>query len=262
MTNSKSTRQIDREHGTRRKPMRVLCLGMSRTGTLSLSQLGYTPYHMAIAMQNPRHSLGIGNEAMDAHYYNKGARFTRRDFDAWIGDFDAVLDVPCVLLAEELTAAYPDAKVILTSRDPDGWVRSCRETILAVTSWRSWSVLRYLDPDVHEFMKAQDTWAEVTDGWSKSALLRHEENIRALVPKEKLLEFRVGRDGWKELSTFLGTEVPEGEFPRVNDAKSGFFVSIHQQMRNKAMMKILAKVAAGLLPIAIVGAGFWYSGKR
>jgi hypothetical protein len=32
----------------------------------------------------------------------------------------AVLDVPCILFVEEMIAAYPDAKVVLTERPVEG----------------------------------------------------------------------------------------------------------------------------------------------
>ncbi len=32
----------------------------------------------------------------------------------------AVLDVPCIMFVEELLAAYPDAKVVLTERPVEG----------------------------------------------------------------------------------------------------------------------------------------------
>jgi Sulfotransferase domain len=41
---------------------------------------------------------------------------------------------------------------------------------------------------------------------------RHNERIRAIVPKERLFEFRV-RDGWVPLCWFLGKDMPVGEFP-------------------------------------------------
>lgn len=129
----------------RTKPMRVLCLGMSRTGTFSLynalTMLGYTPYHMAAAMQNASIDFPAWEEALKAKYDVKGdgqprepleagangppglaARqsWGRAEFDKLLGDFDAVLDVPCILFVEELLAAYPDAKVIITERPVEG----------------------------------------------------------------------------------------------------------------------------------------------
>jgi hypothetical protein len=41
----------------------------------------------------------------------------------------AVTDVPHILFAEDLIAAYPEAKVILTTRDPEEWWKSYSSTI-------------------------------------------------------------------------------------------------------------------------------------
>ena len=37
-------------------------------------------------------------------------------------------DAPCVNFSDELIEAYPEAKVILTNRDPDKWVESIFRT--------------------------------------------------------------------------------------------------------------------------------------
>lgn len=47
----------------------------------------------------------------------------------------------------------------------------------------------------------------------------------SVVPKERLLEFKLGQDGWKELCGFIDFPKPEGEFPNVNDGK--MFVAVH-----------------------------------
>lgn len=36
----------------------------------------------------------------------------------------AVTDIPAVLFADELVDAYKDAKVVLTERDVEGWIKS------------------------------------------------------------------------------------------------------------------------------------------
>lgn len=46
----------------------------------------------------------------------------------------------------------------------------------------------------------------------------HNARVRALVPKERLLEFHP-RDGWGPLCGFLGKDVPEGEFPKFNETR-------------------------------------------
>ena len=56
-------------------------------------------------------------------------------------------DAPCANFTDELTAAYPKAKVILTTRDPDSWVRSmnsCYYRGLNMLQW--WNPLVHYDP--------------------------------------------------------------------------------------------------------------------
>ena len=45
-----------------------------------------------------------------------------------------------------------------------------------------------------------------------------EQGVRASVTEERLLVFRAG-DGWAPLCSFLGTEVPAAEYPRLNNAQ-------------------------------------------
>lgn len=131
-------------------PMRVLCLGLSRTGTVSLraalAQLGYRPYH-GHSMENrpdahlwrqilehkfrgtafpPSPSRGATTDAkyplLSTDYDADGrVAWFRKHFDQVLSDSDACLDIPASLLAEELLNAYPGAKVILTVRDVDEW---------------------------------------------------------------------------------------------------------------------------------------------
>lgn len=42
------------------------------------------------------------------------------------------------------------------------------------------------------------------------------DRIRELVPPERRLEYKFG-DGWEPLCEFLGKEVPDVPFPRLND---------------------------------------------
>ena len=58
----------------------------------------------------------------------------------------AVSDIPCVLFADELLQAYPEAKVVLTERDADGWIKSVQASFVKILSWRVWWLLRILDP--------------------------------------------------------------------------------------------------------------------
>lgn len=63
-------------------------------------------------------------------------------------------------------------------------------------------------------------WSDFYDGdfkaHGKRKYVQHCEDIRNLVPKERLLEFKVSQ-GWQPLCVFLGHEIPEVGFPSGND---------------------------------------------
>ena len=55
----------------------------------------------------------------------------------------------------------------------------------------------------------------------KQVYLDHVEEIRSLVPPERLLEYQIG-DGYGPLCEFLGEEIPDTPFPRGNDMADFF----------------------------------------
>lgn len=59
-------------------------------------------------------------------------------WDALLGDCEATTDWPAALFYEELMNAYPEAKVVLTIRDPDKWWKSYKETVLDLTLVKNW----------------------------------------------------------------------------------------------------------------------------
>lgn len=67
----------------------------------------------------------------------------------------------------------------------------------------------------------------------KAKFISYYDEVRSYVPKERLLEYRMG-DGWGPLCEFLEVPVPEGKkFPRTNDTDG--FVS-RCRGRNRAQM--------------------------
>lgn len=52
----------------------------------------------------------------------------------------------------------------------------------------------------------------------KQVYLDHVAEVRSIVPPENLLEYKVS-EGWGPLCKFLGDDIPEIPFPRVNDVK-------------------------------------------
>ena len=53
------------------------------------------------------------------------------------------------MFVEELVAVYPEAKIILTNRDVDSWLRSMNNTFYAVLGWPTMNLLAVLDPVSH-----------------------------------------------------------------------------------------------------------------
>jgi hypothetical protein len=49
------------------------------------------------------------------------------------------------MFVDELRTAYPNAKVILTNRDPDSWLQSIKRTFFVVAEWKSISLMRKWD---------------------------------------------------------------------------------------------------------------------
>lgn len=128
---------INRRECRRVVPMRVLALGLGRTGTASLrtalQELGFSDcYHMISAsVENPPDCL-MWSDALAAKYDGKGV-FGREQWDQLFGHCQAVCDWPAVAFAKELIEAYPDAKVLVTTRDVDSWHASTMKTV----HWRA-----------------------------------------------------------------------------------------------------------------------------
>jgi hypothetical protein len=98
--------------------MQVLSLGMMRTGTMSMQRafhiLGIPCWHGA--EQFLRRDTWPGwQRALEAKFAGRGEPYTRADWDGLLGDFGAVTDVPAIAFADDLIAAYPEAKVVLSS---------------------------------------------------------------------------------------------------------------------------------------------------
>lgn len=56
-----------------------------------------------------------------------------------------VTDMPCILFADELLAAYPLALVILTERDEASWLVSMDRTILELLRWKTYDYIAPFD---------------------------------------------------------------------------------------------------------------------
>ncbi|CAE7033971.1 hypothetical protein PTNB73_04751 [Pyrenophora teres f. teres] len=105
---------------------KIIVTARSRTGTLSLFKaltiLGYKTYHGAEVMRRGVPHLEIFEEALGAKYMGIGKPYSRPELDKWLADYDAIVEIPSVLL-EEFVNAYPQAKILHLDRDVDKWSR-------------------------------------------------------------------------------------------------------------------------------------------
>lgn len=161
------------------------------------------------------------------------------------------------MFVNELTNAYPSAKVILTTRDPEKWINSIQKTVVPLVESPLWCVIGYFDPvRTGPLLRYVDlAWG----GWcgmnfSRETLRRrfaeHNEHVRRVVPKENLLEFQVAQ-GWKLLCEFLQVEVPEGDFPHLNETAD--FEALQRSNQREGAIRAQKNVLKMVLPVVVTG---------
>lgn len=160
------------------------------------------------------------------------------EFDKVIGNALALTDAAGSCFASDLIQAYPKAKVVLNVRsDLDAWHRSAITNLVGANErWGVW-LMSWLGAElfwmwhVYErilwyalFQCTDGTLRSGVEGKGKRIHEEHCDMVRGLMSRlgreEDLLEWQV-EDGWEPLCRFLGKEVPDGPFPRLND-REGF----------------------------------------
>ncbi|KAJ7457770.1 hypothetical protein FB451DRAFT_1406630 [Mycena latifolia] len=136
----------------------------------------------------------------------------------------AVTDVSAILFSE-LIAAYPDAKVILMTRDPAGWFNSYAGSLQTLpfgarrgrTRGRSDAFWGFTARCAELMLGAPA--ADAPEDAPTAEFAAHYERVKAKMLPVWLLEYEVGQ-GWERLCAFLGEGEPKEAFPRMNDAKT------------------------------------------
>lgn len=132
----------------RSRSLRVICLGLPRSGTESLKSGLETLGFGAVAhgfewwLRYPNYSI-LYCELLLLKLQNRmpASKIIRECyFDRLLGHMDASTDVPTVWFATELLQAYPEAKVILNRRrDVKAWKKSFRASVLPMMkNWQYW----------------------------------------------------------------------------------------------------------------------------
>jgi hypothetical protein len=206
--------------------LKIIGAGFGRTGTMStytaLNELGYPCYHMAEVILNKENKTHLD-------FWNRVANDPagkQHNWDEVFEEYTAAVDNPSCCVWRELLEAYPDAKVLLTlhPRGAEAWYESTIDTIYFTENLWQFKVLKLFTPFGKKMgnMSSKLIWQRSHKGTMNdkvAAIARyheHVEEIKAAVPPERLLIFKVDQ-GWEPLCKFLDVEVPKSEFPNVND---------------------------------------------
>jgi hypothetical protein len=197
-------------------PLKVIGAGFGRTGTSTLQRaldkLGFGPcYHMREIMRNPPF----------ARNWAKLARTGEVDWEETFKGYSSTVDWPSADYWRQLAEHYPEAKVILTVRDPEKWHASMLKTILAPAGTPDDEMTEQLPPDLHaDFMTMHQAGPPFDrDPANDIAIFnRHNEEVKKTIAADRLLVFDVA-EGWEPLCRFLGVAVPEEPFPQLNAAQ-------------------------------------------
>jgi hypothetical protein len=136
------------------------------------------------------------------------------DWSAMLARYRAIVDWPGGAFWRELSAAYPDALVLLSVRDPESWYRSASNTIFLTFDNMPPEVKPWMD-EVRKLL--HDRFCDRFDDPTAmmDAFVRHNDTVRAEVPAGRLLEWAPG-DGWEPICERLGLPVPAEPFPVTN----------------------------------------------
>jgi Sulfotransferase domain len=205
--------------------MKLIGAGMPRTATLTqkiaLEMLGLGPcYHMVDVLADLEQAA-LWERALDGE----------GPWEEIFAGYHSTVDWPGGYFYRELIDVYPEAKVLLSVREPQAWEASMRETVWAVRHGESLirllsSAQAHVNPQWQGFVHMIDrllwegkgTFASGNETPEQliTGMERHNEEVRRSVPPERLLVWSA-TEGWEPLCEFLELPVPDMAFPHVND---------------------------------------------
>ncbi len=242
--------------------LKVIGAGFGRTGTLSLKvaleELGFGPcYHMTELFDKPE---GFA-------LWEAAARGETIDWEELFEGYQATVDWPSCTFYKELMSVYPDAKVLLTVRDPEKWYESVRSTIYKISRNVARIPFASLLPSLmgpfvpvgFRIGRLANTlvWEDTFGGsfedkkYAIAVFNQHNERVKEQVPPDRLLVYNV-KEGWEPLCRFLGVDVPPNKaFPYLND-RFTFAGNRVWQQQVRRLARVLAVTGAALAVLLIL----------
>lgn len=177
--------------------MKIFGIGLSKTGTSSLARaleiIGYrTKDYMGIESYIRGDLASLDKNTLEKN--------------------DAFTDTPIPSFYKELDQKYPNSKFILTVRDEEGWLKSCKKQFTQKLADKQNEAQKKLFTDIYgcsvfdeEFFKSG------YNKFVKSVLDYFENRAEDLL----VLDIAAG-DGWEKLCPFLDKPIPDIAFPKAN----------------------------------------------
>lgn len=189
--------------------LEVIAAGLGRNATFSmkfaLEALGLGPcHHISEVFADARRQVPLWIAA------SRG----QPDWEAIFAGFRSCSDYPSANYWRELADFYPQAKIVLTTRDPDSWFDSVSETIFSprmLDSLKGSPVETMMNGAIFDHFDGPITDRAFMTDW----YVRRNQLVIDSLPPERLLQFHP-KMGWEPLCAFLGVAVPDLPFPRVN----------------------------------------------
>jgi hypothetical protein len=202
--------------------LKVIGAGMPRTGTMSqklaLEQLGFGPcHHMTEVFANPWQW-----PLLDA-----AAEGRLGEWEELFSGYGSCTDAPGCYFWRDLAERYPEAKILLSLREPEAWFESMMGTIFT-PSHQGQMAASEIGPIIRKMATRGFGGGEAVRNAAAggppdragmiAAFEAHNAGVIASVAPERLLVYRVS-EGWEPLCRFLGVPVPAAPFPRVNSTE-------------------------------------------
>lgn len=177
--------------------MKVFCIGLSKTGTTSLARA------LEVLEYRTKDNLGVAN-------------FTSHNLSSIdlniIDENDAFTDTPIPSFYKELDAKYPNSKFILTTREMDGWLKSCKKQFT--------KNLANKQNDAHNqlFIELYGTTVFDEEKFKEGYKQFVNEVYKHFSDRQHdLLSIDISAGGgWEPLCRFLEKPVPDMPFPKAN----------------------------------------------
>lgn len=177
--------------------MKIFGIGLSKTGTTSLA------HALDILGYKVRDCLGLT-------IYRKG-QISSIDKTA-LKNHDALTDTPIPSFYRELDREYPNSKFILTIRELDAWLNSCKKQFNQKLADKQTDAHNELFMDLYGSTVFDEDKFRVGYTRFVDGVLEYFKER----PNDLLVMDISNGDGWEKLCPFLGKSVPDIPFPKSN----------------------------------------------